>query len=257
MSSDPELRSVPAEGSLGLLAYGYRGLVAWRAARGTAWLDAEREAAAEQIRQKRDARASTSPEAERPAKPLAEIELTVVSGLPRSGTSMLMQMLVSGGRTPFVDDAREADPSNPRGYYEHARVKALARDKSWVREADGHVVKVVAPLLPLLPLGPTYRVVLLTRSLDEVLRSQRRMLGRLGRPVADDAVLRSAYTHHLAAARRWAESQPNVHLLEVDHADVVADPAPEARAIAAFVGGDLDAEAMAAAVDPSLHRERA
>ncbi|MBQ89788.1 MAG: hypothetical protein CL433_13270, partial [Acidimicrobiaceae bacterium] len=187
---------------------------------------------------------------------LAGVQIVVVSGLPRSGTSMLMQMLTAGGLEAFVDGEREADASNPRGYYEHDRVRALARDKTWVPEADGRVVKVVAPLLPHLPIGAAYRVVLLTRDIGEVLASQRRMLDRLGRPSVSDDVLAPAYSRHLLRAQRWIDRAPGVQGLTLDHATVLADPTGAAEALAAFLGADLDTEAMAAVVDPSLHRER-
>lgn len=252
--ADPILQNVPPDGSLGLLAYGWRGVVAWRAARGTDWLDARREAA--------EAAQPSAPEAPATDPALAGVRVVVVSGLPRSGTSMLMQMLTAGGLEAFADGEREADASNPRGYYEHDRVRALARDKGWVPDADGRVVKVVAPLLPHLPAGPAYRVVLLDRDLGEVLASQRRMLDRLGRPAADDAVLASAYRRHMDRARGWIERTPGAVGLDLAHADVIADPAAAAARLAGFLRDDgldaaLDPAAMAAAVDPSLHRERA
>jgi len=188
---------------------------------------------------------------------LAGLRLVVVSGLPRAGTSMLMQMLVAGGLAPFDDGRRTPDASNPRGYVEHERVRALARDAGWLPDADGRVVKVVAPLLPHLPPGPAYDVVLVTRRLAEVLASQRAMLGRLGHAPASDAALAPVYTRMLDAARAWATATPGARLLELDHAAVLADPADASARLAAFLGRPLDEAAMAAAVEPSLHRERA
>ena len=255
-------------GSLGLLALGYRGLVAWRAVRGTEWIEerrAEHEAAMAARKAEAEAQATAAPDGETapaaPAAPAAEalqgVEVAVVSGLPRSGTSMLMQMLVAGGLRAFTDRAREADASNPRGYFEHERVKALAHDKGWVPEADGHAVKVVAPLLPHLPTGPAYRVVFVERDLEEVLRSQSAMLARLDRPAADADVLRPVYRRHLTAARAWLTAQPRADALALTHAEVLADPAGAAALLNAFLGGHLDEAAMAAVVDPTLHRQRA
>ena len=227
---------IPPLGSLGLLAAGHRGLTAWREARGTAWKDALPTRAAAQ-------------HAVDPA--LASATLAVVSGLPRSGTSMLMQMVTAGGLPAFTDQRREADASNPRGYFEHEQVKRLMLDRSWVPDADGHVVKVVAPLLPYLPAGPTYRVVMVERDLDQVLRSQAAMLGRS--VASGDAALTAAYRRYLAAALRWAESHADV--LRLDHADVVARPLDAARRLREFLGLDAAPEAVAAVVDPSLHRQ--
>lgn len=185
--------------------------------------------------------------------------IVVVSGLPRAGTSALMQMLVAGGLPAFVDDMRPADASNPRGYFEHARVKALARDASWIGEAEGHVVKVVAPLVPFLPAGPEYRVVLAERDMDEVLASQAAMLARLGRPAGSAAALAPVFARHLTAARAWAEATPGAEMLAVGHRALIATPAAVAAAIAAFAGtpaAPLDPDAMAAAIDPTLYRQR-
>ena len=247
MDHDAALPDVPPEGSLGLLAHGYRGVVAWRAARGTDWLEAERERV--------EARGRRPPARGGPA--LEALSVVVVTGLPRSGTSMLMQMLAAGGLEAFSDGARAPDANNPRGFLEHARVRALARDAEWLPEADGRAVKVVAPLLPHLPAGPAYRVVWLDRDLDEVLRSQRRMLARLGRPAAPDDTLRAAYARHLEAAAAWTETTPRVGVLRLDYARVTEAPTEAARTLAAFLDRGLDVEAIAAAVDPALYRERA
>ncbi|HEX8384792.1 MAG TPA: hypothetical protein VF576_01340, partial [Rubricoccaceae bacterium] len=150
---------VPPAGSLGLLALGWRGLVAWREARGTGWMEdrkAEQDAAHAALRSSR--RAAGGPG-------LDGLDVTVVTGLPRSGTSLVMQMLAAGGLAPATDDARAADASNPRGYYEHERVRSLApgADAGWMADADGRALKVVAPLVPHLPPGPRYTFVLVER----------------------------------------------------------------------------------------------
>lgn len=182
--------------------------------------------------------------------------ITVVSGLPRSGTSMMMQMLEAGGLPVFTDAQRTPDASNPRGYYEHERVKALGRDSAWLPEADGHVVKVIAQLLRHLPSELDYRVVFMERDLSEVLSSQTSMLSRLGRPAANPTVLRPVFERQLAEARAWLDAEPHADALFVSHRDTVTDPAAIASAVNAFLGGRLDEEAMAATVDPSLHREQ-
>src|SRR5262245_6505245 len=110
--------------------------------------------------------------------------VAVVSGLPRSGTSMMMKMLEAGGLTPYTDGERSADIDNPEGYYEFERVKDLERDpdKSWVRGARGKALKVISFLLRHLPGENRYRIVYMRRHLDEVLKSQDKMLDRLGNP---------------------------------------------------------------------------
>lgn len=183
--------------------------------------------------------------------------VTVVSGVPRSGTSLMMQMLAAGGLPVLRDDARPPDAHNPRGYYELAAVKRTARDPSWVREAPGRAVKVVHALLPSLPAGPSYRVVLMQRRLDEVIASQRAMLPVAEVDVPAEARLAELFAAQLEAARRWAAGGPGRRLLEVEHAALLRDPAAGAAAVARFLDGGLDERAMAATVDPALHRQRA
>lgn len=182
----------------------------------------------------------------------------VVSGLPRSGTSMLMQMLVAGGLEALSDSVRSADASNPRGYLEHERVKRLAQDNRWLPEARGRVIKVVAPLVPFLPQGEPYRVILMNRDLDEVVASQTSMLQRLERQGSslDAEQLKPLLQQQLARAAALCQAH-QVPLLAVQHRDVLKDPSGVAAQLADFLGLTVDTTAMAAVVDPSLHRERA
>jgi hypothetical protein len=186
--------------------------------------------------------------------------VTVVSGLPRSGTSMLMRMLDAGGMPVLTDAVRGADDDNPRGYFEFERVKRLAEDKEWVALAEGRAVKVISFLLAELPPGRAYRVLFVRRALPEVLASQRAMLARRNAapadPEADDRRMAALYRKHLLQVRGWLAARPEIQVLFVDHGSAIARPADTARAVAAFLGGGLDVGAMAAAVDPGLHRQR-
>lgn len=186
--------------------------------------------------------------------------IVVVSGLPRSGTSMAMKMLEAGGMEPVVDHVRTADEDNPKGYFEDERVKDLAemKDTSWIRAARGKVIKVVSSLLTHLPADNTYKVVFMRRNLHEVLASQAKMLARRGEVshTADEELL-AMYRSHLDKVEFQLRFRPNFEALYVNYTDVVADPAPEARRIADFVGGGLDVSRMVAAVDGSLYRNRA
>ena len=185
----------------------------------------------------------------------------VVSGLPRSGTSMMMRMLEAGGVAPFSDGERAADIDNPEGYYELERVKDLetAPDKAWVRQARGRALKVISFLLRHLPDENDYRIVYMRRNLDEVLKSQDKMLDRLGNaaPGADPEAMKEAYRNDIVAARLHARRRPNMELLEVHYAEAIADPAAAARTVNAFLGGGLDEAKMAAAVSAQLYRNRA
>jgi len=187
--------------------------------------------------------------------------IVVVSGLPRSGTSMMMRMLEAGGIAPFTDGERSADIDNPEGYYEYRRVMDLEKDpdRSWVRQARGRALKVISFLLRHLPNDNAYRIVYMRRNLDEVLTSQDKMLDRLGNaaPGADLEVMKEAYRNDIVAARLYARKQPHMEMLEVHYAETVGDPAATARTVNAFLGGGLDEAKMAAAVKAALYRNRA
>jgi hypothetical protein len=188
--------------------------------------------------------------------------VVVVSGLPRSGTSLLMQVLAAGGLPALADTERPADVSNPRGYLEWAPVRSLARHPERIAAAHGRAVKVISALLPALPAGPRYRVVFAERDLREVQASQRAMLARRGAP-ADD-LSEAELARHLARIRAWLAARPGWAVCSVGHRDLVERPAETTARVRDFLAADLaplgivlDVAAMAAAVDPSLWRERA
>jgi hypothetical protein len=184
--------------------------------------------------------------------------LTVVSGIPRSGTSLMMRMLESGGMPVLIDEVRAADIDNPRGYYEYEAVKALKKDVSWVAKSFGKAVKMVYLLVYDLPPGIEYRVLFMQRNLDEVLASQQVMLKRLGKTstIADEKMA-TLFRNHLVKFTAWVKERPNIRVLDVNYNEMVADPAPIVAQINRFLGGGLDAQAMAGAVEPGLYRNRA
>jgi hypothetical protein len=183
--------------------------------------------------------------------------ITVVSGLPRSGTSMMMQVLTSGGIPPLTDHKRKPDSDNPRGYYELEVAKKIVTDTSWLAEADGKVFKIVSMLLTALPADYRYKIVFMLRDLDEVLASQTAMLKRKGeKSRAPDAVLKGLYEKHLAEIRAWLAAQPNIDVLYCPHRAMVENPKLEIRRVADFLGDSMDTAAMFRTVDPSLHRQK-
>ena len=184
--------------------------------------------------------------------------IVVVSGLPRSGTSMMMKMLEAGGLPPVVDGLRQPDTDNPEGYYEHERIKQLDKgDSDWVAEAQGKTVKVISALVEFLPPGYHYRLIFMNRNMDEVLCSQRKMLERRGEPsdISDDK-LAELMAKHVRKVKAWTAAQPNFRLLDVDYNQMLADPLPYVRQVNVFLGGFLDELAMAAVVNPNLYRNR-
>ncbi len=184
--------------------------------------------------------------------------ITVVSGLPRSGTSMLMKMLAAGGIEPITDGERLADDDNPGGYYEFEKVKQLERDASWLWQAGGKSLKVISQLLDKLPTDRRYKVVFALRDMQEILASQRAMLERRGRAEdgVNDGEIAAVFARHLAEVRDWIEDQDHMEVLYVDYAAVLADPLPQSRRIAEFLGGELDVRQMAGVVDERLYRQR-
>jgi hypothetical protein len=184
--------------------------------------------------------------------------VTVVTGVPRSGTSLVMQMLAAGGIPPLCDGERPPDQDNPRGYFEYAPAKSLARDASWLALARGRALKLAHTLVPALPSGPRYRVLLVRRRLDEVLASQRAMLARAGEsPDEDgDARLAPALAAQLERLERWLDARADVAWLALEHRELVHAPAPACERLARFLGGGLDADAMSACADPALHRHQ-
>jgi hypothetical protein len=186
--------------------------------------------------------------------------IIVVSGLPRSGTSMAMRMLDAGGVPILADSARPADDSNPLGYYEFEPVKALASggDTRWLQTARGKAVKIVSPLLTHLPESYDYRIVFMRRDLDEVVASQNAMLDARGESRgAADARIRAHYEQHLQQVARFLARRACFSALTVEYADVIAQPREQSARINAFLGGGLDVARMAAVADAALYRHRA
>ncbi len=186
--------------------------------------------------------------------------IIVVSGLPRSGTSMMMRMLEAGGVDPLEDGVRTADISNPKGYFEFEPVKDLeaARgDVPWLPEARGKAVKIISFLLTWLPEDFNYQVIFMQRDLDEVLASQQQMLVRRGEGADASGASREVFQSHLAQVERFMAVRPCFQTLYVPYREAVATPEATAVAVARFLGRPMDTAAMAKAVEASLYRNRA
>ena len=188
-------------------------------------------------------------------------DIIVVSGLPRSGTSMMMKMLDAAGFGIMQDGEREADIDNPKGYYEYERVKDLENetDKSYIAEARGKVLKVISFLIKELPDDNSYRVIFMRRDIDEVIASQNKMIYRLGTEdtSATDAEVKKLYQRHLVQVKNLVDKTPNVAMIDVNHRKAINDAMFVANQVNDFLGGGLDVEAMAAVVDKKLYRNRA
>jgi LPS sulfotransferase NodH len=185
--------------------------------------------------------------------------ITIVSGLPRSGTSMMMKVLEAGGMQIFTDNLRLADEDNPKGYYELEQVKALKDgDDAWLKDAPGKVVKVISSLLEYLPANYKYKTVFMRREIAEILASQKQMLIRRGESSdGDDQKMAEMFQEHLKRVRVWLANQPNMDVLYVDYNVLMADPAPEIKAVAEFLGLNDRLDDMLAVPDKKLYRQKA
>jgi hypothetical protein len=184
--------------------------------------------------------------------------ITIVSGLPRSGTSLMMQMLVAGGMNALSDGGRHADADNPRGYLEWERIKQLPTDPACIAEGEGKVVKVISRLLLSLPAGHEYRIIFMQRPLPEVLASQDQMLRRRGtfKEGTDAAIIAAAFEKHLREVYAWLDGKPYVKAVRVPYHEVLSSPKEIGQQLAQFLGIPMDVEAMAQQVDSSLYRNR-
>jgi hypothetical protein len=184
--------------------------------------------------------------------------ITIVSGLPRSGTSLMMQMLAAGGMNALTDGERKPNEDNPKGYWEWERIKLLPKDPNLINEAEGKVVKVISQLLLSLPDGHEYEVVFMQRPLPEVLKSQQEMLKRRGTSDSggDSSAIERAFQRHLIEVDRWLASKSTIKVLRVHYHRALREPQKVAEELAQFVCAPLDVKAMVEQVDGSLYRNR-
>jgi hypothetical protein len=184
--------------------------------------------------------------------------VTIVSGLPRSGTSLMMRMLQAGGMEVLTDEVRAADADNPRGYYEWERVKKLKEDPDCLKEAQGKVVKIISQLLLHVPRRYPCKVIFMRRSMTEILASQRQMLIRRDKPTdaVSDEDMAALFDKHLRQVERWIAQQPHLEVLYISYNELLQQPAGYIERINRFLGGHLAIERMAQAVDPDLYRQR-
>jgi len=184
--------------------------------------------------------------------------ITIVSGLPRSGTSLMMQMLKAGGMPVVTDHIRKADTDNPQGYFEYERAKQIKKDASWLPQCRSKAFKMVSMLLYDLPPTETYRIIFMQRQLDEMVASQNKMLVRQGtaKEPTDDVRMVELFRKHLSEMENWLASQPHMDPLFISYNQLMADPKAEIRRLVAWFDRPLDAAGMSKVVDPSLYRNR-
>jgi len=184
--------------------------------------------------------------------------ITIVSGLPRSGTSLMMQMLVAGGMIALSDGERKPDTDNPKGYLEWERIKQLPKEPGLIAEAEGKVVKVISQLILSLPDNYEYKIVFMQRPMPEILKSQEEMLKRRGTyaPNGNTSTMEQAFQRHLIEVNKWLAAKENTEVLRVHYHRVLREPQALAEDVATFLGVPLDIRAMVGQVDGSLYRNR-
>jgi hypothetical protein len=183
--------------------------------------------------------------------------ITIVSGLPRAGTSLMMQMLAGGGMTILTDSERKPDIDNPRGYCEWEPAKLLPQKPKLIDQAEGKAVKVISQLLLCLPKRRDYKIIFMERPLPEILASQDEMLRRRGKPASvSHEALTSAFKDHLNEVIAFLQTRPEISVLRMGYRRLLNDPIRHCQSIKDFLALDLNIEAMARQVDLSLYRNR-
>ncbi len=184
--------------------------------------------------------------------------ITIVSGLPRSGTSMMMKMLAEGGLPSLTDQIRNADEDNPNGYYEFEPVKQLASGQfEWLADAEGKAVKIISALLEYLPKQHRYKVIFMERQIKEILASQQKMLARRNeKSGTEDATMQKEFEEHLAATQYWLARQANIDVLYIEYNAMLTNPVEYCEKIVAFLEIPLDTKKMGAVPSAGLYRNR-
>lgn len=184
--------------------------------------------------------------------------IVVVSGLPRSGTSMMMKMLTEGGLASLTDEIRAADEDNPNGYFEFEQVKQLPGGQAqWLAGANGKVVKIISALLEYLPAQYHYKVIFMEREIQEILASQQKMLARRNeKSEIEDAAMQQQFEQHLGAVKYWLARQPNLEVFYAEYNVLMTRPDEYCAQIVEFLGLPLNVEGMRAVPNARLYRNR-
>ncbi len=187
---------------------------------------------------------------------------TIVSGLPRSGTSLMMQMLAAGGIEPMTDEIRAPDKSNPKGYFEWEMIKRIGMDHRLLEqpEVQGKAIKVISTLLPQLPKAHNYKVLFMQRNISEILQSQELLLQELHKTIEtqDPIAAGEDLVKHNMDIIKWAQNAPHIDVLQVEHAELMRNPQTQIKNISAFLGADAlkTPHLMKNVIDTSLYRNR-
>jgi len=184
--------------------------------------------------------------------------ITIVSGLPRSGTSTMMNMLEAGGMDVLIDNIRKSDEDNPKGYYEFEKVKKIEKDSSWLEDARGKAIKIISVLVRFLPRRYRYNIIFMLRNMQEILDSQRQMLirrGEFANAISDEEMER-LFLKDLEMVKEWLDKQPNMNVIYISYNQLLTDPSKYCKEIMHFLGINLDIDNMIKVIDNTLYRQR-
>ena len=180
-------------------------------------------------------------------------EIIVVTGLPRSGTSLMMQILAKSNLPILSDGKRESDINNPEGYYELEAVKGIVRDNSFLNEAKGKVVKIVAPLPTFMNKNLKYKVVFMRRDMDQILRSQEKMLEK--DQASEREKFRTIYEFHLKKTYQFFKDN-SIPFIDINYSKLIEQPEVELAILKDFCSLNCDVNDLIEVVKPELYRNK-
>lgn len=180
-------------------------------------------------------------------------EILLIGGLPRSGTSLLMQIVAKAGVENFTDGNRVADINNPKGYAEFDGVKGLMKSNAFLKNVVGKSIKVVSPLIPFIDKGLKYKCIIVNRDISEVLRSQQVMLGKSVDGIPD--ALKMAFQKQADNAKQFLTNN-NISFITIEHKELFANPISQLAAIKEFTNSEVSIEELSSCIDSKLYRQR-
>lgn len=179
--------------------------------------------------------------------------ITLITGIPRSGTSLMMQLFKAANASIATDSIREEDENNPKGYYELEAVKGIVKNNTFLKEYDGKAIKIVAPLVTFIDLSLEYRVVFILRDLDEVVQSQEKMVGKDQQDQKEK--FKKMYALHIEKSRQFLQAHA-IPFIEIHHRELLQNPDNSLQRLIDFCGWETPMAELKSVIDDSLYRNR-
>jgi hypothetical protein len=180
----------------------------------------------------------------------------IVSGLERSGTSMLMQILKAGGIPISFDKSRKPDVNNPKGYFELEGGKIINKLMGGVFPLKlylGEFIKITAYGLKYLPKG-NYKIIYSERNIEEILDSMEKMTGEID---SDRSQIKDSFQKLNNMIKKKIISRDDAEILFLNYNEIMKNPKKNINKIGGFLKiKDLDVEEMMRVIDIGLYRNR-